>query len=111
VLALVLGVALEPVSAHGAWQAAGAIAYTGILSVGLGFTLQVVAQRHTRAADSAIVLSSETVFAAAFGAAFMGDRIGASGLAGCALILAGVLVVQLQPILWRWFTDSRPRPA
>ena len=111
VLALVLGIALEPVSAHGAWQALGAIAYTGILSVGLGFTLQVVAQRHTRAADSAIVLSSETVFAAAFGAAFMGDRIGPSGLAGCALILAGVLVVQLQPILWRWFTDSKPRPA
>ena len=111
VLALVLGIALEPVSAHGAWQALGAIAYTGILSVGLGFTLQVVAQRHTRAADSAIVLSSETVFAAAFGAAFMGDRIGPSGLAGCALILAGVLVVQLQPIVWRWFADSKPRPA
>jgi drug/metabolite transporter (DMT)-like permease len=111
VLALILGVALEPVSAHGAWQALGAIAYTGILSVGLGFTLQVVAQRHTRAADSAIVLSSETVFAAAFGAVFMGDRIGASGLAGCALILACVLMVQLQPLVWRWFADSNPRPA
>ena len=26
-------------------------------------------------------------------------------------ILAGVLVVQLQPIVWRWFADSKPRPA
>jgi hypothetical protein len=37
----------------------------------------------------------------------MGDRIGPSGLAGCALILAGVLMVQLQPVVWRWFADSR----
>lgn len=110
-LALVLGVASEPVSAHGAWQALGAIAYTGILSVGLGFTLQVVAQRHTRAADSAIVLSSETVFAAAFGAVFMGDRIGATGLAGCALILACVLIVQLQPLVGRWFANSTAKAA
>ena len=111
VLALVLGAATEPVTANGAWQALGAIAYTGILSVGLGFTLQVVAQRHTRAADSAIVLSSETVFAAAFGAIFMGDRIGATGLAGCALILGCVLMVQLQPLVWRWFADSPPKSA
>ena len=111
VLALALGAATEPVSLHGAWQALGAIAYTGILSVGLGFTLQVVAQRHTRAADSAIVLSAESVFAAAAGAIFMGDRVGATGLAGCALILACVLVVQLQPLLWRWFADSRTKTA
>ena len=71
----------------------------------------MVAQRHTRAADSAIVLSSETVFTAAFGAAFMGDRIGATGLAGCALILAGVMLVQVQPIVWRWFAERRSGTA
>ena len=109
VLALVIGLAAEPVSAHGIGQALGAIAYAGVLSVGVGFTLQVVAQRHTRAADSAIVLSSETVFAAAFGAVFMGDRLGATGFAGCALILACVLVVQLQPLVWRWFAPASPR--
>ncbi len=111
VLALAIGLATEPVSAHGIVQAAGAIAYTGVLSVGLAFSLQVVALRHAHAADAAIVLSSETVFAAAAGAAFMGDRMGASGVAGCALILACVLLVQLQPIVWRWFADRRPRAA
>jgi drug/metabolite transporter (DMT)-like permease len=101
-LALAAAGATEPLSWDGARLALGAIVYTGVLSVGLGFTLQVVAQRHARAADSAIVLSSETVFAAAFGAAFMGDRLGPDGLAGCALILACVLMVQLQPTIWRW---------
>jgi drug/metabolite transporter (DMT)-like permease len=101
-LALVTGLATEPVTWDGIHLALGAIVYTGVLSVGLAFTLQVVAQRHARAADSAIVLSSETVFAAAFGGIFMGDRLGATGLAGCALILACVLMVQLQPVVLSW---------
>ncbi len=100
--ALATGLAVEPVAWSGIRGALGAIAYTGVLSVGLGFTLQVVAQRHARAADSAIVLSSETVFAALFGAIFMGDRLGPTSAGGCLLILACVLMVQLQPIVWSW---------
>jgi drug/metabolite transporter (DMT)-like permease len=106
-LALVIGAAIEPITRDAIRAALGAIVYTGVLSVGLGFTLQVVAQRHARAADSAIVLSSETVFAAAFGAIFMGDRLGAGGLAGCALILGCVLMVQLQPLVQGWLTARR----
>ena len=110
-LALAFGLSTEPLSAHGLEQALWPIAYTGVLSVGVAFTLQVVAQRHTRPADSAIVLSSETVFTAAFGAVFMGDRMGAPGFAGCALILACVLMVQLQPVVGRWFADARTKSA
>jgi drug/metabolite transporter (DMT)-like permease len=101
-LALVTAAATEPVAWAGIHAALGAIVYTGVLSVGIGFTLQVVAQRHARAADSAIVLSSETVFAATFGAIFMGDRLGAGAAGGCALILACILMVQLQPVVWSW---------
>jgi drug/metabolite transporter (DMT)-like permease len=99
VTALLLGLATEPIDLAGLRSAAGAIAYTGVLSVGVGFTLQVVGQRHAPAADAAIVLSSETVFAALFGAAFMGDRLGATGVAGCALILLCILLVQALPLL------------
>ena len=99
VIALLLGLATEPITLDGLRSAAGAIAYTGLLSVGVGFTLQVVGQRHASAADAAIVLSSETVFAALFGAAFMGDRLGATGLAGCALILLCIVLVQTVPLL------------
>lgn len=95
----VLGLATEPITAEGLRIAAGAIAYTGILSVGVGFTLQVVGQRHAPPADAAILLSSETVFAALFGAALMGDRLSAAGLAGCAMILGGILLVQAVPLL------------
>jgi len=97
VIALLLGLATEPIDLDGLRRAAGAIAYTGVLSVGVGFTLQVVGQRHAQPSDAAIVLSSETVFAALFGAAFMGDRLGPIGLAGCGLILLCIVLVQTVP--------------
>lgn len=94
-----MGLGTEPISLGSLRDAAGAIAYTGIVSVGIGFTLQVVGQRHAHPADAAIILSSETVFAAVFGALLMGDRLGAGGLAGAALILGCILAVQIQPLL------------
>ena len=94
-----IGIAIEPISAAGLLDAAGAIVYTGVLSVGVGFTLQVIGQRHAHPADAAIVLSAETVFAALFGALLLGERLDAAGVAGCALILAGILLVQIAPLL------------
>lgn len=99
VAATAAGLALEPITLQGLATAAGAIAYTGVLSVGVGFTIQVVGQRHAHPADAAIVLSSETVFAALFGALFLGDRLSAVGLMGCGLILASIVGVQTLPLL------------
>lgn len=96
-VALAIGLATEPTTWAGLHQAWGAIAYTGIMSVGIGFTAQVVGQRWTKPADAAIVLSSETLFAAGFGAALMGDRLGPAGWLGCALMLASIVAVQLLP--------------
>jgi drug/metabolite transporter (DMT)-like permease len=97
--ALLWGLAIEPVSWTGLQAAAWPLAYTGILSVGVAFTAQVVAQRYAHATDAAILLSTETLFAAAFGYALMGDRLSAAGLAGCALILVSMVGVQLLPLL------------
>ena len=100
-LALFWALAMEPTHWSALWSAAGALAYTGILSVGVAYTAQVVAQRYAHATDAAIVLSAETLFAAAFGYLLMGDRLNAAGLAGCALIFASMVGVQLLPLLRR----------
>jgi drug/metabolite transporter (DMT)-like permease len=97
-LATLWALAFEPVSFQGLLAATGALLYTGVFSVGIAFTAQVVAQRYTHAADAAIVLSSETLFAAMFGYVLMGDRITTTGLLGCALILASLVVVQIIPL-------------
>jgi drug/metabolite transporter (DMT)-like permease len=101
VLSLIAAAATEPVQATGLVAAFWPIVYTGVLSVGVGFTAQVVAQRHAPAADAAIILSSETLFAAAFGYALLGERLNAAGLAGCLLMLGCILVVQLAPFVMR----------
>lgn len=100
-LALLWALAWEPVSWTGLHAAAWPLAYTGIFSVGIAFTVQVVAQRHAHAADAAIVLSSETLFAALFGYLLMGDRLNAAGLVGCTLIIVSMMGVQLLPLLKR----------
>jgi drug/metabolite transporter (DMT)-like permease len=74
------------------------IFYAGILSVGIAFTLQVVAQRFSTASDTAIILSAETVFAALAGFIYLGERLSTTQLLGAALILSGILAVQLIPI-------------
>jgi drug/metabolite transporter (DMT)-like permease len=101
VLTLAWALAFEPAHWRGLQAAAGALAYTGVLSVGVAYTAQVVAQRYAHASDAAIVLSAETLFAAAFGYVLMGDRLNAAGLAGCALIFASMVGVQLLPLLRR----------
>ncbi len=106
VLSLAWAWVSEPLTLSMIAGAAPAIAFAGLLSVGFGFTAQVVAQRHTRAADAAILLSSETLFAALAGFTLAGDRLDASAWAGAALIFACILVVQLAPLL-----RTQPAPA
>ena len=98
-LSLAAAPALEPMRWAGVLAAAGPIAYTCVLSVGIAFTAQVVAQRYAHAADAAIILSSETLFAAAFGYALLGERLDSAGLLGCGLMLACILLVQLTPLV------------
>lgn len=105
-LALGWALAYEPVNWAGLQGAAWTLAYTGIMSVGVAFTAQVVAQRHAHATDAAIVLSAETLFAAMFGYLLMGDRLDAAGIAGCSLIFVSMMGVQLFPML-RLFQTAR----
>ncbi len=100
-VAFPLAFAFETVSLRGIVDAGPSILYAGLLSGGVAFTLQIVAQRHTPAAEAAIIMSLESVFAALAGAWLMGDRLGIAGYIGCGLILAGVMLVQLVPLLRR----------
>lgn len=88
----------ESITLAGIRQALLPIVYAGVVSVAIGFTAQVVGQRYAQPSDAAIILSAETVFAALFGFLLMGDRLSASGMAGCALILVCVVAVQITPL-------------
>ena len=72
-----------------------AIAYTGVFSVGLGYTLQMLGQRHAPPADASVILSLEAVFAALVGWLMLGETLTAWQLLGCGLMLAGMLLAQV----------------
>jgi drug/metabolite transporter (DMT)-like permease len=78
---------------HGAtvW---GALLVTGIFASAFGYLVQAWAQQRTSAARTALVFALEPVFAGIFGFALAGDRLGAVGWAGCAVILCGIAVAE-----------------
>jgi drug/metabolite transporter (DMT)-like permease len=96
-LSTLAGLHLETTTLNGLWSAMPAILYGGVLSVGIGYTLQVVAQRHTRPAEAAIILSSEVLFAALSGALYLGERLAPIQLAGGLLIFLCIVGVQILP--------------
>lgn len=97
VLSLIGAVATEEITFTGVMGAAPAIAYGGLMSVGVAYTLQVVAQRDAQPAHAAIILSLESVFAAVGGWMMLGEVLTTRGLVGCGLMLAGMVLSQLKP--------------
>ena len=69
--------------------------YAGLLSSGVAYTLQVLAQRDTDPTAASVLMSLESVFAALAGWAVLGDRMTPTELLGCALMFGAVLLAQL----------------
>ena len=74
------------------WPAA---AFTGLICTVVAFSIQVQAQRFTSPTHTALVFSTEPVFAAAFAYWLGGEVFGPAELLGCGLILAGMVLAQL----------------
>ena len=74
------------------------ILYTGILSAGIGYTLQIMAQQKANPAPAAIILSMESVFATIAGWVILYQYLDFNKIIGCICIFMGVVLVQLLPI-------------
>ena len=71
-----------------------ALLVTGLFASAFAFLVQVWAQRAVSATRIAVVFSLETVFAGFFGVVLDGDRLGALGWTGCALIFIGIVLAE-----------------
>jgi len=101
VLSLGVAVIVEDTSWKALTQAIWPILYNGILSSGVAFTFQVIAQRHTHPAHASIIMSMEAVFAAIGGWLLLNEILSMKSLLGCGLMLIGMLISQL------WSPGSR----
>jgi drug/metabolite transporter (DMT)-like permease len=90
----VVAVALGQVEVPRGWTVWSALLVTGIFASALAFLVQTWVQRRISAARTAIAFAMEPVFAGIFGFWLAGDRLGALGWSGCALIMAGILVAE-----------------
>ncbi len=76
-------------------QAGGSVLYAGALSSGVGYTLQIIAQKHADPTAATLIMSLESVFAALSGWLILGETMSARELAGCGLVFAAVIAAQL----------------
>lgn len=99
ILSLITAFFFETFTLYGLSRAAVPILYGGVLSVGVGYTLQVVGQRNAHPAHAAVFLSLEAVFAAVGGRIVLGEILTVREAFGCGLMLSGMLFSQLWGLL------------
>ena len=96
VLSMIIAVASEEIIWENIKSAAIPILYGGIMSVGVAYTLQVFAQQKAKPSHAAIILSFEALFAAVGGWLILNEIFTLREIAGCLLMLLGIIVAQVK---------------
>lgn len=95
----VISAAVALIAEEPTWQklvsAAVPILYCGLLSGGVGYTLQIVAQKFTDPTIASLLMSLESVFAVLAGAVLLHERMTPREMAGCAVMFLAILLVQI----------------
>ena len=81
----------DPQAISNAWFS---VFYAGVMSSGIAFTLQIVAQKNLNPTVARLLMSLESVFAALAGAVF-GERLSGSEIFGCCLVFLAIILAQL----------------
>ncbi len=99
VLSLFIAIAIEVITWQMIVDTAIPLIYAGIMSIGVGYTLQVVAQQHAKSSHAAIILGLEGAFAVLGGWLILDENLSTRGMIGCVLMLSGMFLSQLLPRL------------
>jgi drug/metabolite transporter (DMT)-like permease len=95
VVGMILAIFVEHISWDVVMDNAPQLLYAGVVSGGIAYTLQAVAQQHTPASDAAVILAGEALFAALAGMILLGDRLDGMGWFGCGLIFTAIILVEV----------------
>ena len=99
VLSFFIAIAIEVITWQMIVDTAIPLIYAGIMSIGVGYTLQVVAQQHAKSSHAAIILGLEGAFAVLGGWLILDENLSTRGMIGCGLMLSGMFLSQLLPRL------------
>ena len=94
VLSMLVAFRLETPSLSSVFLAWESVLFASFISVGVAYTLQVIAQKKAKPTHAAIIMSMEAVFAAMGGVMFLNESLPMRGWIGCALMMTGMLLSQ-----------------
>ena len=100
ILSLIMALIFESPSISSLILAWMPILYAGALSSGVGYTLQVVAQKDTDPVIASLLMSLESAFALLAGWVILGQRLSSKELFGCLLMFAAIMLAQIPVEKW-----------
>ena len=71
------------------------ILYAGVMSSGVGYTLQIIGQKNLDPTVASLIMSLESVFAMLAGWVILGQKMSARELLGCALVFGAIILAQI----------------
>lgn len=95
VIALIWSLAVQSFSFSAVKAGILPILYSGIVSCGIGYTLQTVGQKYTDPTSASLIMSLESVFSAVTGALFIGEHMYMEQIFGCILTFTAVVLTQI----------------
>jgi drug/metabolite transporter (DMT)-like permease len=97
ILSLAVAVSIETIELQPLLNAAIPVLYGALLSIGIAYTLQIIAQKTAHPAHASIIMSMESLFAGIGGVLLLHEPLSARIVLGAGLMLAGMIVSQLGP--------------
>lgn len=95
VLSAIVMVFTEKPTWQGIADCAVPLCYTGFLSMGMGYALQIIGQKHVESTAASLIMSLESVFAVVFGALILKETMTGWEILGCVLVFAAVILSQV----------------
>lgn len=96
VLSSVIAAFTEQPTWQGIWDCALPLAHTGFLSMGAGYALQIIGQKHVEPTLSSLIMSLESVFAVIFEMLLLQQFLTGWETIGCILVFAAVILSQIE---------------
>ncbi|WP_101772626.1 DMT family transporter [Peptostreptococcus faecalis] len=96
ILSFILMVGFETVTIAGLVGGASAIIYTGLLSSGVGFTLQIIAQKNLQPTITSLIMSSESIVSMVAGVVILGEVMTSKEVIGCVIMVFAIVLTQVQ---------------
>ncbi|MBR1797394.1 MAG: DMT family transporter [Clostridiales bacterium] len=95
VITTILMFIFESPTIEGIKAAAPALLYSGIMSCGVAYTLQIIGQKHCSPVVASLLMCLESVFAAISGWIILNEKMSPVEIAGCAIMFIAIIISQL----------------